>query len=252
MKWLEEHYPRVLKNVDLHIVVIEKLVHYPVNLLRNIAWEASKTPYVFVLDIDFMPSENFEFELKKISKSKIFELIKKNKAVLAFQTFQWSCKCGSFNCNRNNFRSLCSKGNPLLSDHPAQRATNLTIWSTTTKPYEVQYQLLYEPYIIGSRNMTKFDPIFEYGNDKVSFMYELAAQKKRIFVLPNAFIAHLNHVEGIHKTALQHGGGPSAWYHFDIFERRIRRQYKFNYFCKVIETERGMIPKCLCSHLHCY
>eukprot|EP01080_Neovahlkampfia_damariscottae_P001153 gene1153-10667_t len=252
MKWLEENHPKILQNVDLHIVVTEKMVRYPVNLLRNIAWEAVKTPFVFILDIDFIPSENFENELIKISKTEWFNLIKENKAVLAIQTFHWKCNCPPTYCKTRNFYDQCRRGKPLLSNHPAQRATNISKWSKTTELYEVQYQILYEPYTIGNVNMTKFDPIFDYGNDKVSHMYELTAQKKRIFVLPNAFVGHLDHIYGIHKTALQHAGGQAGWYHFDIFERRVRRQYKFNFFCENMKNELSMIPECLCSVRTCH
>jgi len=68
------HGCRLLQLLDLHIVVpimanlaqsyckrttfIEGgCIYYPINALRNIAWNYVLTPYVFLNDVDFLPSE---------------------------------------------------------------------------------------------------------------------------------------------------------------------------------------------------
>eukprot|EP01080_Neovahlkampfia_damariscottae_P009999 gene9999-2318_t len=247
LEWLKIVHPKILENVNIHFVEVENYPRYPINLLRNIAWEAVETPYVFILDVDFIPSENIEYEIERFSRSIHFNHIIDNTGVLVVPTFHWNCECDiSHHCKLNNFYETCKRGNALLSNHPAQKYTNFTKWNTTKNSYEVQYQILYEPYIIGHVNMTKFDPIFDYGNDKISHMYELAAQKKRIFVLPNAFIGHVKHIKGIHKTANDHDPFATGWYHFSLFELRIKKQYNYNLFCQQSSGEK-FIPKCICA-----
>ncbi|XP_013171453.1 PREDICTED: glycosyltransferase-like protein LARGE2 isoform X2 [Papilio xuthus] len=43
------------KNIGYHLVFKHDDVHYPVNYLRNVALENVNTPYVFLMDVDFVP-----------------------------------------------------------------------------------------------------------------------------------------------------------------------------------------------------
>jgi hypothetical protein len=249
--WLEKKFPKILKNVDLHIAFIERKLRYQMNFFRNIAWKYSSTPYILILDIDFIPSSNLVDELIKFSQHPFMELIKEKKGVLALPTFHWNCKCNVLHCKSEEFHDSCSRGLPMLHDHVAQEATNITRWYNSTTPYEVQYSIMYEPYIFGSRNMTQFDEMFDYGNDKVQHMYELAAQKYKIFVLPNAFVGHLDHVEGVHKSPHEHNGVQDAWRVFDLFNRRIRHEYNYNFFCENVNLAIHIIPTCMCQKPYC-
>lgn len=62
----------VLARLDLHVVrdlpglpPDTERGGYPINFLRNVAWNYVRTPYVFLLDIDFMPSLGFLEKLPK-------------------------------------------------------------------------------------------------------------------------------------------------------------------------------------------
>ena len=68
------------------------------------------------------------------------------------------------------------------------------MWKKAIKPYEVQWQPDYEPYIITSVNITQYDTHFVGRNfNKISHIEELHYQHYKFIVLPDGFLLHIPH-----------------------------------------------------------
>ena len=74
------------------------------------------------------------------------------------------------------------------------RATNYPHWRSSTTPYSVTWQPDYEPYIVGGRDMARYDTSFVgFGWNKVSHILQLHAQGQQFLVVPDVFILHQPH-----------------------------------------------------------
>eukprot|EP01080_Neovahlkampfia_damariscottae_P011719 gene11719-5058_t len=250
MERIRKEFPHLLENIYLHIYQykIPHFYEYRINEMRNIAWKFVKTRYIFILDLDFFPSSNFKEEIEKIAKKKFFkEIIASGKGFLSFAAFELDCK----DIKRFSYQN-CKKGDVLLPNHPSQRATDIEKWNGSKKIYRVNYELFYEPYGIASSKMTIFDPIFLYGDDKTSFFYELAAQKIEFFIAPKIYIGHMPHEKSFFTRYITSLGIQR----FQLFEKRIRRQYDFNYLCDHNNIKKKKFHKigshsCICKGMKC-
>lgn len=68
------------KYVTIHVVMsLFNPFPYPINFLRNVAWENAKTALVFVLDVDYLPAVNTHVILKSyqawIGKPKVVSIV---------------------------------------------------------------------------------------------------------------------------------------------------------------------------------
>lgn len=226
-----KHHPSIFHDVDLHLVFGRTIAkEYNLNLLRNIAWNQTTTEFVFLLDIDFMPSLNFNQTLEKIGENYI-QLLRDKKLVFGLAAFDM--KCGN-----EVELNTCNVTQPLLADHPSQNATNIEKWFLASEPYFIKYKMLYEPYIIGSVNLPRYDETFDIGNDKVSHSYELAALNYSIAILPKVFVSHLPHNSivrwSLHSDKYDHF---KAWLKFAKFMIRTKEKYHYNHFCEMTQEE---------------
>ena len=64
---------------------------------------------------------------------------------------------------------------------------------TQTEPYRVPYRPYFEPYIIGPKDLPRYDETFFYGADKVSHIYEVSAAGYAFVVLPDVYVEHMPH-----------------------------------------------------------
>lgn len=72
--------------------------------------------------------------------------------------------------------------------------TNYAKWRISTQPYKVDWNHDFEPYIVVSRDIPKFDQRFVgFGWNKVSHIMELDVLGYQYYVLPNAFMIHMPH-----------------------------------------------------------
>lgn len=180
-------------------------VHYPVNYLRNVALENVNTPYVFLMDVDFVPMVDLYSHLKAAIKLINPYPQKKCLVVAAFESARYRSSVPRSKAAL--LARLAARDLAPFRHHEwprGHRATNYTRWTTANAPYEVEWQSDYEPYLVVHRSVPKYDTRFSgFGWNKVSHSVELRAQGYRAVVLPGAFVVHTPHAPSQDITAFR-------------------------------------------------
>ncbi|XP_031781618.1 LARGE xylosyl- and glucuronyltransferase 1 isoform X2 [Nasonia vitripennis] len=165
------------KNIAYHIVYKEG-EFYPVNYLRNVAMTHITLPYIFQIDIDFLP----QIGLHRILMNYIIQL---NSSELQ----QIALVIPAFETQRYRFTYPSSKADLLKYwDHgvlytfryhvwPQGHApTNFSVYRNATEPYEISWEPDFEPYIVVLRSAPTYDTRFiGFGWNKVSYITHLTA-----------------------------------------------------------------------------
>ncbi|CAK1542703.1 unnamed protein product [Leptosia nina] len=196
------------RNIGYHLVFKHDSVHYPVNYLRNVALENVNTPYVFLMDADFVPMAGLYAHLRAAIKLINPYPQKKCLVVPAFETQRYRASVPRY--KGALLARLASHGRGDVGPFRARewprghRATNYTRWANASAPYEVEWQSDYEPYLVVHRSVPKYDTRFSgFGWNKVSHSVELKAQGYRLVVLPDAFVVHTPHAPSPDITAFR-------------------------------------------------
>ncbi|XP_026331083.1 LARGE xylosyl- and glucuronyltransferase 1-like [Hyposmocoma kahamanoa] len=188
------------RNIGYHLVFKHDSAHYPVNYLRNVALEHVNTPYVFLMDVDFVPMGDIYQHLRQAIKLTNPYPQKKCLVVPAFETARYRASpprtkmalLARLRAGRGRDADVA----PFrLQEWPkGHRATNYSRWIDATKPYEVDWEPDYEPYLVVHRTVPLYDTRFSgFGWNKVSHIVELRAQGFKAVVLPDAFVVHTTH-----------------------------------------------------------
>ena len=196
------------KDIGIHIVY-KTGNFYPVNYLRNVALENTDTSYVFLSDIDFLPMVGLYRYLCEAAR-----ILSSGNRALVIPAFETQVYKFDFPSNKQELLEMLSDGRVYTFRHhvwPRGHApTNYDYWKTAKVPYRIKWAPDFEPYILVSRNVTRYDKRFVgFGWNKVSHSMELNAQGYEFVVLPDAFVVHMPH-------------GPSL----DIANFRTRKQYR--------------------------
>lgn len=186
---------RKRRNVAVHIVYRQGQF-YPVNLLRNVAIGTSRTPYMFLCDIDFLPMFNLYFYLRDATKVLKLDTLKRALVVPAFESLQYRFEFP------HDKSTLQKQSGIKIFRHSIWKqghsATNYDKWYKASRPYIVQWAPDFEPYIVVHRNVSEYDQRFVgFGWNKVSHIMSLYAQGYEFIVLPDAFIIHTPHAPSI-------------------------------------------------------
>ncbi|OWR51287.1 Glycosyltransferase protein LARGE1 [Danaus plexippus plexippus] len=198
----------IKNNIGYHLVFKHDSVHYPVNYLRNVALENVNTPYVFLMDADFVPMAGLYSYLRESIKLINPYPQKKCLVVPAFETQRYRASPPRYKeelLSRLSIKHLGDVAPFRAREWPrGHRATNYIRWSTATAPYEVDWQSDYEPYLVAHRSIPKYDTRFSgFGWNKVSHSVELRAQGYKLSVLPGAFVVHTPHAPSPDITAFR-------------------------------------------------
>ncbi|XP_022823754.1 LARGE xylosyl- and glucuronyltransferase 2-like [Spodoptera litura] len=193
------------KNIGYHLVFKHDQVHYPVNYLRNVALANVNTPYVFLMDVDFVPMVDLYSHLKAAIKLINPYPQKKCLVVAAFESQRYRSSVPRSKAAL--LSRLAARELAPFRQHEwprGHRPTNYTRWTTANAPYEVEWQSDYEPYLVVHRSVPKYDTRFSgFGWNKVSHSVELRAQGYRAVVLPGAFVVHTPHAPSQDITAFR-------------------------------------------------
>lgn len=182
-------------NVGYHVVYKEGNF-YPINLLRNLALDHVSTDYVFLSDIDFLPSQGIVSSLIMSTNNLLKDHPKRALVIPALESQRY--KLNQFPTSKAEVVKRLDLGELFtFRQHDwaqGHEATNFVRWRTSTQPYSVRWKTNYEPYVVVSKDVVRYDTRFVgFGWNKVSHMLALFAEKYELVVLPDVFIIHIPH-----------------------------------------------------------
>ena len=172
---------------------------YPINSLRNLALDAAQTDLVLLVDVDFIPSR----ELAQLCHAGVpaygtYREMGVCGAALVVPAFDVSGEASSLPSTQGELASLWEQRKADIVSMKACQTCHAPIdyprWFDTMRPYIVEYQDHFEPYIITLREgLPRYDERFRgHGKDKVSFLYEVS-RVRPMLVLPGVFLIHRAH-----------------------------------------------------------
>ncbi|OXA53187.1 LARGE xylosyl- and glucuronyltransferase 2 [Folsomia candida] len=182
------------KNIGYHIVYKEGSL-YPVNFLRNVALRQVTTPFVFLIDIDFLPMLALYPYLKRVIPNLRMDEGNKALVVPAFESLRYRL---NFPKSKAELLKMLDVGDLFTFRYhvwaKGHLPTDFTKWRSATTPYRVNWEPDFEPYLVLRRDVPEFDLRFAgFGWNKVSHIMELEAQGYQFIVLPNGYIVHTPH-----------------------------------------------------------
>lgn len=184
------------QNIGYHIVYKEgTFMYYPINPLRIVALQNARTPYVFLNDMDFLPSFGLYSHLKETVKT--LDLSHTVLVVPAFETLK-DPKSFPFPRKKSALLKMIAR-NEVFQFHRdnfirGHAPTDYSTWKQATRPYEIKWQPNYEPYLVVSVNITPLDMRFVGRNfNKESHTEELYYQRYKFYAVPDGFLLHLPH-----------------------------------------------------------
>lgn len=192
---MESETLRERRNIGYHIVYKDGS-YYPINILRNVALSQVVTPYVFLTDVDFLPSFTL-YEYLKRSISDMGLVTRKETALVvpAFETQRYRI---NFPRSKSELLAMLDMGTLFTFRYHVwtrgHAPTDYLKWRTATTAYQINWEPDFEPYIVVRRDVAQYDSRFVgFGWNKVSHIMHLHAQGYHFFVLPDAFIIHMPH-----------------------------------------------------------
>ena len=194
------------KNLAVHVVFNHTSV-YPVNYLRNAALDYVTTPFVLLHDADFLPNFDCYSGIKKAIDENDMINNKKTALVLpAFETVEQEVSLTALKSKQELLSLIRTKKVRQFHIKVCAKAHSPTMynkWNNTDKPYKVEYSLHYEPYVVVSSDVVRYDTRFVgFGWNKVSHIMELHADSYSFIVLPELFLLHLWHPVSPQKKKL--------------------------------------------------
>ena len=196
---------RARKNLAIHVVFNHSRI-YPINYMRNVALDSVTTPYVFLNDLDFLPNYDCYSQIKNAIDENDLSNNKKTALVLpAFETVEHEVP---FPKSKKEIRSLIRE-KKVRQFHikvwkRAHSATLYRRWRIATKPYKIKYRFHYEPYVVVSSDVVRYDTRFVgFGWNKVSHIMELHAASYTFIVLPDVFVLHMWHPVSLQNSLFQ-------------------------------------------------
>eukprot|EP00873_Tetraselmis_striata_P007743 jgi/Tetstr1/428007/TSEL_018080.t1 len=193
---------------------------YPVNALRNLALSAATTELVFLLDIDFQPSQGLLEAVEgrapewNVTSRAVQALVDASaqgrREMLVVPAFEVApedeagpqAAATRVQCMPRQKRRLAAlvKAGKAYGFHvghfpQGHSPTDFSRWLASRAPYAVQFNEYYEPYVIAARRLVPpYDERFRgYGMNKISHLYASAAAGFRFTVAPEAFVAAFEH-----------------------------------------------------------
>ncbi|XP_065336010.1 beta-1,4-glucuronyltransferase 1-like [Cloeon dipterum] len=178
-------------------------VPYPVNLARNVARRAVQTEFVFVVDVDMLPSAKLrEMFLAFAAQAKLFDKSQRDdKTVYVVPAFE--AKEGTeAPSTKKQLLQMAKEGfiRPFYFElcWKCQMHTDYEAWqkeSTNQQHlapfFEVLWKDPWEPFFISRNSAPLYDERFkQYGFNRISQVCELHVAGFKFSVLDNAFLVH--------------------------------------------------------------
>ena len=216
-------------------------VHYPVNVMRNLATEQAKTEVIFPIGVDFLPSRGLHAFLKRLVSEGLFV----GRGAFAVPSFEVAKSTTVPRTKQEMLAAIerklakpsLSRGDPSSTDGVWEIAHVNFIdypkwYATNHELYERPIEFHNEPYVVVNRSQPCFPDFDErfiyYGADKVEQIHHLSTLGWRFFVLPLHFVVHVQHAS-------------AAWHSTE----RSESEGKIAELIRLIKQERGN-TECSC------
>ena len=203
---------------------------YPPNHARELAHRFVSTPYMLILDVDYVPSFGLYDSLKEKLKARTFGNMEKTAVVIpAFETDD-----ANFAVPRTKRAMIrLIRHNMVWQFHvkhfkTGHEATDYQLWKTAHQPYPVIWNRDYEPYYVLKSTAISFDHRFiARFSDKKSHSTELHMAGYRFVVCHDSFIVHLPH-EKSSQNMKELRNCSKDWYTDWVIEKREQYHYLKN------------------------
>lgn len=172
-------------------------IQYPHNMLRNVAIKNTKTEFVFMIDIDMLPSLGLRKDFSKFIE--VADKFLPNLTAFVIPSFEAKANV-SFPADKKALLKQWDAGEirPFYYEvcWKCQRHTDYDTWkeidaSQLKIAYNVPWKDPWEPFFITRRFMPVFDERFkQYGFNRISHVCELHVAGYTLSVLSNAFLIH--------------------------------------------------------------
>ncbi|KAL1490529.1 hypothetical protein ABEB36_013207 [Hypothenemus hampei] len=171
---------------------------YPQNLLRNLARKNCQSKYVFLTDVDIIPSKGMAESLNDFFERQFCE----GKCAYVVPTYELDERV-FFPPNKTDLIRMAKKGLARPFHHKVfiynQYATNFSRWQTYKDPDQkirvshpvTNFEFLYEPFYIATDTVPPHDERFVgYGYTRNSQVYEMFVAGYEFYVLSPIFTCH--------------------------------------------------------------
>ncbi|XP_017868622.1 PREDICTED: beta-1,4-glucuronyltransferase 1 [Drosophila arizonae] len=214
---------------------------YPQNHMRNLARKGCQSKYVFLTDIDIIPSVNSVVQLNHFFKTVDCE---KNCAYV-IPTFEIDVRA-SFPQSKESLLALTKKGLARPFHEKVfiynQYATNFSKWltlkgnetSVSISHIVTNFEFLYEPFYIALDTVPIHDERFTgYGFTRNSQVYEMYVAGYKFYVLSPVFTCHWGLQRKQARPAWREQQNNANRKKFDSFKSEIFARYKNDPHIKV-------------------
>jgi hypothetical protein len=208
-------------NVGYHVVYREGLF-YPINYLRNIALNAINTEYIFLVDVDFLPSN----QLYQVLRNKIITYMINQRKKRCFVIPAFEIQEKDFRFPETKYELLIYlESNKIIPFYyqtwpTGHEPTDYDKWRTSTEPYLIKWKPDYEPYIVIDKGVPRYDNRFVgYGWNKISHIMEVAASGYEFMVLHDAYIIHVPHSDSREKVTFKNNQ------HYKNISKNTRKEF---------------------------
>uniref|UniRef100_A0A2L2YLE4 Beta-1,4-glucuronyltransferase 1 n=1 Tax=Parasteatoda tepidariorum TaxID=114398 RepID=A0A2L2YLE4_PARTP len=177
-------------------------VAYPNNLLRNVARRSALTDFVFMIDIDMVPSENLYGDFLQFAKERklFFDSSKDDKTVYVVPAFEIKEDKNVPKTKTELLQQVeAMEARPFYFElcWKCQKHTDYEAWQREplSKKLDVLFEVLWrdpwEPFYIARNNVPLYDERFrQYGFNRISQVCELHVAGYKFSVLNNGFVVH--------------------------------------------------------------
>lgn len=234
-----EEMVALIPNCSLETILVGKSLQYsssyPINALRNIALQACTTEFVFLLDVDCIPSNDALYNMIGTAErlSSLRKMCTEEAAAIVVPCFEPSSSyieapiSPTFSCS-DALKKVCfscagspnSGLQPFMGDrfNRGHRATDFTrlanIWNErlsstdnaahTPRFYPITFEEGFEPYVIVNR---LYAPLYDealtgYGRNKALHLYHLHRMGFSFLVCADACLVHLPHPATVDRGRL--------------------------------------------------
>lgn len=209
-------------------------IPYPQNLLRNLARKNCHANYLFLTDVDIIPSRGMAESLNEFLDS---EKCDGGKCAYVVPTYELDERV-LFPPNKTDLIRMATKGLARPFHHKVfiynQYATNFTRWQNYKDPDDkvrishpvTNFEFLYEPFYIATDTVPPHDERFVgYGYTRNSQVYEMYVAGYSFYVLSPIFTCHWGlQVKKSRPPWREHQNSQNRK-HFDTFKKEIFARY---------------------------